>query len=50
MERSCMVSPIDSVAGATSEAIGRVLMAEGVSTEQLRETIEEGLPSDQGDD
>lgn len=45
-----MVSPIESVAGATSEAMGRVLIAEGVSTECLCRTIEERLPSDQGDD
>lgn len=45
-----MVSPIESVAGATSEAMGRVLISEGVSMEYLREIIEECLPSDQGDD
>lgn len=45
-----MVSPMESVAGATNEAIGSVLIAKGVSTEYLREAIEERLPGYQGDD
>lgn len=41
---------MESVAGATNEAIGSVLIAKGVSTEYLRETVGKQLPGDQGDE